>query len=132
MAERHVAQEEVADLVQRIAEAASAYIRGDARTYFTLIERTNDYTLMAPSGGEPRRGADDSEEAIAAAERYFKSGEAELELVQSYASCDMVVLVAIERQHGEVGGAAGSGLVAARDPGLSQGRVQMAPGPPSC
>jgi ketosteroid isomerase-like protein len=37
-------------------------------------------------------------------ERYFRSGESELELVQSYASGDMVVLVMIERQHGEVGG----------------------------
>ena len=37
-------------------------------------------------------------------ERSFRTGEAELEVVQSYASGDMVVLVAIERQHGEVGG----------------------------
>ena len=37
-------------------------------------------------------------------ERYFQGGEAELELVQSYASGDIVVLVVIERQHGEVGG----------------------------
>ena len=37
-------------------------------------------------------------------ERYFRSGESELELVQSYASGDMVVLVMVERQHGEVGG----------------------------
>jgi ketosteroid isomerase-like protein len=36
--------------------------------------------------------------------RMFLSGEADLELVQTYASGDMAVLVAIERQHGEVGG----------------------------
>ena len=34
----------------------------------------------------------------------FRGGEADLELVQSHASGDMAVLVAIERQHGEVGG----------------------------
>jgi ketosteroid isomerase-like protein len=34
----------------------------------------------------------------------FRGGEADLELVESYASGDMAVLVAIERQHGEVGG----------------------------
>ena len=33
----------------------------------------------------------------------FRSGEADLELVETYASGDMAVLVAIERQHGEVG-----------------------------
>jgi ketosteroid isomerase-like protein len=36
--------------------------------------------------------------------RFFTAGEAEVELVQSYASGDLVVLVLIERQHGEVGG----------------------------
>jgi ketosteroid isomerase-like protein len=34
----------------------------------------------------------------------FQGGEAELELVQTYVSGDMAVLVVIERQHGEVGG----------------------------
>jgi ketosteroid isomerase-like protein len=34
----------------------------------------------------------------------FQGGEADLELVETYASGDMAVLVAIERQHGEVGG----------------------------
>jgi ketosteroid isomerase-like protein len=59
---------------------------------------------MAPSGGEPRRGFDASDQALDALARYFQGGEAELQVVQSYASGDMVVLVAIERQHGEVGG----------------------------
>jgi ketosteroid isomerase-like protein len=59
---------------------------------------------MAPSGGEPRRGFDASDEALEAMARYFQGGEADLQVFQSYASGDMVVLVAIERQHGEVGG----------------------------
>ncbi len=42
--------------------------------------------------------------AVAALERFFHGGEAELDVVQSYTSGDLVVLVAIERQHGEVGG----------------------------
>ena len=37
-------------------------------------------------------------------ERFFQGGEAELELVESYTSGDLVVLVVIERQHGQVGG----------------------------
>jgi ketosteroid isomerase-like protein len=59
---------------------------------------------MAPFGGPPTRGFDGSSERLAELERYFKAGESELELVQSYATRDMVVLVTIERQHGEVGG----------------------------
>jgi ketosteroid isomerase-like protein len=107
MTQGNVTDEEVADLIRRTADAASALIRGDIRTYVTLIRHADDYTLMAPSGGEPRRGFDASDQALEAMEQYFRGGgEAELEVFQSYASGDMVVLVAIERQHGEVGGLA--------------------------
>jgi ketosteroid isomerase-like protein len=99
-----VTESDVAELIERTAEAVKAYIRGDMRTYFTLIRHGDDYVLMSPFGGEPRRGADTSPEALDALSRYFRGGEAEFEVVQTYASGDMVVLVAIERQHGEVGG----------------------------
>ena len=97
--------EELAALIRRTTEAAKAYIRGDMRTYFTLIRHGDDYTLMAPFGGEPTRGFEDpSPERLEALERYFRNGEAEVEVVQTYASGDLAVLVVIERQHGEVGG----------------------------
>jgi ketosteroid isomerase-like protein len=104
MAHSTVTEEELAELVQRTKEAATAYIRGDMRTYFTLIQGRDDYTLMSPFGGEPERGFDTSPERLEALARFFRGGEAELEVVQTYASGDLVVLVAIERQHGEVGG----------------------------
>jgi ketosteroid isomerase-like protein len=104
MAHGTVTDEERTELIRRTAEAASAFMRGDMRSYLTLIRHADDYTLMAPFGGEPTRGFDRSSERLAAMERYFQAGEAELELVQSYASGDIVVLVAIERQHGQVGG----------------------------
>jgi ketosteroid isomerase-like protein len=104
MVQGNVTDADVNELVRRTAEAASAYICGDIRRYLTMIKHGDNYTLMPPYGGEPRRGFDDSEEALEATARNFRSGEADLELVQSYASGDMAVLVAIERQHGEVGG----------------------------
>jgi ketosteroid isomerase-like protein len=104
MAQGNVTDEELADLIQRNAEAASAIIRGDMRTYLTLIRHADDYTLMSPFGGDPIRGFDDSPENVASLERFFQGGEAELEVVQSYTSGNLVVLVVIERQHGEVGG----------------------------
>ena len=104
MADGNVTDEEVAELIRRIAEAASALIRGDIPRYVMLIKHADDYTLMAPAGGEPRRGFDASDEALEAMARYFQGGEAQLQVVESYASGDMVVLVAVERQHGEVGG----------------------------
>src|SRR5215470_11043219 len=104
MASGNVTDHDVAELIDRTSGAAKAFIRGDMRTYVTLIRRDDDYLLMSPFGGPPRRGVDTSPESLAAVERYFRNGEAELDVVQAYASGDMVVLVAIERQHGEVGG----------------------------
>ena len=104
MAQGNPTDEELAELVRRTAEAASALIRGDVRDYIALAPHADDYTLMDPFGGEPTRGFDPSSEELEALERFFEGGEAELELVESYASGDLAVLVAIERQHGRVGG----------------------------
>ena len=104
MAQSNVSEKEIAELIERTAEAAKAYIRGDMRTYFSLIRHADDFTLMSPFGGEPERGFDTSPERLKALERFFQGGEAELEVVETYASGDLVVLVMIERQHGEVGG----------------------------
>lgn len=98
-----ITEQDLSDLVQRTAEAASAIVRGDIRGYLSRIRHADDYTLMPPYGGEPELGFDASDEHIAAMERFFQAGEAELEVVASYASGDLAVLVVIERQHAEVG-----------------------------
>ena len=103
MVKQNVTGADVTELVRRTAEAAAAYIRGDIRKYLTLIKHGDDYTLMPPYGGEPRRGFD-VEGALENTPKMFRGGEVDFELVQSYTSGDMAVLVAIERQHGEVGG----------------------------
>jgi ketosteroid isomerase-like protein len=95
---------DLAELTRHVAMAASAFIRGDIRTYLTYIKHADDYTLMSPAGGEPVRGFDDSAANIDAMERYFQAGEANLEIVQTYASGNLAVLVVIERQHGVIGG----------------------------
>ena len=105
MGQGNVTDQELAGLVEQAAEAASAFIRGDMRRYLSLIRHADDYTLMAPTGGEPRRGFDSSDQAVEALAEYFRGdGEADLQVFESYTSGDLVVLVAVERQHGEVGG----------------------------
>lgn len=101
---QEVTDQDVAELIERTGEAAKAYIRGDMSTYFSLIRHGEDHVLMSPFGGEPQRGVDVSPERLEALERYVRNGSAELEVVRTFASGDMVVLVAIERQRGEVGG----------------------------
>ena len=95
-------EDELAALARRTSEAASALIRGRARDYYTLIRHADDFTLMSPWGGEPSRGFDDSEEAVAGLAQFFRSGEATLEVVASYISGDLAVLAVIERQQGEI------------------------------
>jgi ketosteroid isomerase-like protein len=103
MADEGIGEAEIAELVRRTGQAASDFIQGDIRGYLEFIRHADDYTLMPPTGGETRRGFDESDESVEAIASFFHGGEAELELVESYASGEMVVLVAVERQHGEVG-----------------------------
>jgi len=97
-------EEPVAELIRRSAEANAALMRGDIDGYRALIPHTEDYTLMAPFGGTPTRGSDMTDERWQASGRFFRNGTFEQELVQSYASADMVVLAIIERCHVEAGG----------------------------
>ena len=94
---------DVAELIARMDDAADAYIRGDHRHYFSLFDHPDDYTLMPPYGGETRRGFGLTAEQIEEGSRFFESGEARLDVERWYASGDLVVLCAIERQHGVVG-----------------------------
>jgi ketosteroid isomerase-like protein len=95
---------DLADLIQRTAEAGSALIRGDIERYLSLIVHAADYTLMAPLGGATTRGFDPAPEHLARLKRTFRGGTSELEVVQTYASHDLVVLVMIERQRAKVAG----------------------------
>jgi ketosteroid isomerase-like protein len=58
---------------------------------------------MNPFGGEIERGFDPTPERIEGMKEFFKSGHGVVELVESYASGDLAVLVVIERQRATVG-----------------------------
>jgi ketosteroid isomerase-like protein len=92
-------------LARRSGDANAAFMRGDMTTWLALIGPiAEDFTLMQPFGGPPSRGFDSSPARLEELSRYFKNGETTQELVETYASDDLIVLVKIERQHGEVGG----------------------------
>jgi hypothetical protein len=119
MAHGNVTDEELAELIRRTAEAASAFMRGEIRRYLMLITHADDYTLMAPFGGEPTRGFDASSERLKSMERYFQAGKG------GSGTCAVIRV----RRDSSSGGdrtaawrgrrSAGPGLVAARDLGLS-------------
>jgi hypothetical protein len=92
-----------AELIRVTEEATTAFMPGDMARYLVLTPHAPGFVLMNPFGGEPIRYEDRSESLLRAAD-YFKAGEARLEVVVTHASGDLLVLVMIERQHGEVGG----------------------------
>lgn len=103
MTGEHVTTPDVDELVQIMAEAASAFIGGNMARYFALMKHADDFTLMGPEGGATTRGSDVSDEEITEMQQFFRRGEATLEVEQSYASGDLAVLAVVERQHGAVG-----------------------------
>jgi ketosteroid isomerase-like protein len=103
MAEETISDEQLAELVQRTEEATSAFMRGDMDRYLALTSHARGFTLMNPLGGPPTR-YEDCTESLRAAASSFQGGEAKLELADAHAWGDTVVLVMIERQHGQVGG----------------------------
>ncbi len=72
--------------------------------YFELMQHADDFTLMDPFGGETTRASGATEERIAQLEDFFRGGECTLEIVETYASGNLAVLVVVEHQHGDVGG----------------------------
>ena len=95
---------DVAALVRTTEEANQALVRGDIDTYVKLTRHAKDYTLMNPFGGAPTRGFDDTPERRAGMKKFFQGGTLKQEVVSTFASDDLVVLVTIERVRGQVGG----------------------------
>jgi ketosteroid isomerase-like protein len=94
---------DLTDLVQRMDQAAKAFIKGDIDQYLSLFDHADDYTLMSPTGGPTVYGFDSSEEYLDSIRSFFTGGEAALEIQQTYVSGDLAVLAAVERQHGTIG-----------------------------
>lgn len=99
-----VAGLDAAALVEQSGRANAALMRGDLATYRSLVGYTDDFTLMSPFGGAPTHAAQLTEEAMQRLGRFFRNGTFAQEVVQTYASPDMVTLAMIERANVEVGG----------------------------
>jgi ketosteroid isomerase-like protein len=96
---------EVAHLTQRSAEANAVLLRGDIARYAELVTLAPDFLLMSPFGGAPTHGGQVTPERMAAMGRFFRNGDLRQEVVQTWATPDMIVLAVIEHAlHVEVGG----------------------------
>lgn len=97
------ADDTIAALIARVTEKNAAFMRGDMQRWSDLVPIASDFTLFQPFGGPATRGFDKGPERLAAMSRYFRNGTCGTEVVQTYASDDMIVLATVERQTGEVG-----------------------------
>lgn len=94
----------VTRLIARAADKNAAFMRGDMAAWHALARIAPDFTLMQPFGGPASQGFDDSPQRLAELARRFRHGRTSLELVQTCVGSELVVLVMIERQTGEVAG----------------------------
>ena len=103
MTSTEITEQDIAALIARWSEATQLYIDGDLPGYAAIARHAEDYTLLPPNGGEARSGFDGSDDAVEWMARTFRGGQAELEVVTTYTSGDLAVLVAVERISGAFG-----------------------------
>ena len=92
-----------AELVRRSETANAALMRGDVDGYRALIALSDDFTLMSPFGGAATRRSETDGDWHRIG-RFFRNVTLRQDVVETYATPHMVVLVVIEHGHGEVGG----------------------------
>lgn len=91
-------------LIQRCELQANLFDSGQMDRWWAMIGLGTDFTLFEPFGGAASRGFDPTPERLATLSANFRNGSCKLELAHCHVGEDMVVLVYIERQTGEVHG----------------------------
>ena len=95
----------VQDLADAYAQANALLLQGEAKAWSDRVPLTKDFVLFSPFGGTPSRYADYTPERVERMGRFFKNGRHhQQEIVEAFASDDMIVLATIERYTVEVGG----------------------------
>ena len=94
----------VQDLADAYAQANALLLQGDAIAWSERMPLSKDFVLFSPFGGTPSRYADYTPERVERMGRFFKNGRHQQEIVEAFASKDMIVLATIERDTVEVGG----------------------------
>jgi Domain of unknown function (DUF4440) len=95
---------DISALIDRAAKANDAFMNGDPARSFALNPHAPDFSIMTPFGGFTTGGFNPAPDRIEAMARTFTSARTGFEVVATYGTDDMVVIAAVERQHGEVGG----------------------------
>ncbi|MBE1527957.1 ketosteroid isomerase-like protein [Sphingopyxis sp. OAS728] len=93
----------IPELFELSRASNAALMQGEIDKYQSLLTLSDDFLLMSPFGGTPTHARDITPETMARMGRFFRNGDLRLELVNGWASKDMVALALIERSHVAVG-----------------------------
>ena len=89
----------VQSLLEQTRQSQRAWVNGDSASYATeRMSHTDRFTIFGPFGGpSPKGWSDDIAKIQANVAKAFQGGTSAIELVQSYVSGDLAVLVTIDR-----------------------------------
>ncbi len=98
-------QEELNDVLAMTEAAGNAWMCGDFDGgYGAVLTERDDASIYGPFGGPAVNSTRMWTDVGRVGVKQFRNGHAKVRLVQSYASGDLLVLVLLEEQSGEVGG----------------------------
>jgi ketosteroid isomerase-like protein len=97
-------EEELREILAETEAASNAWMQGEwERGFGALVTERDDACILGPFGGSALEGRAWNEAAKRGVKQ-FANGQAKLELVQSYAADDLLVLVLHEEQQGDLAG----------------------------
>ena len=97
--------EELKAILASTEKLANAWMQGDwDGGYGAALTKREDATIYGPFGGPATEGAHAWAEGAKIGIKQIRNGHSKVQLIQSHASGDLLVLVLLEEQSGEVGG----------------------------
>jgi len=105
--EASMTDEELNAVLAMTEAAGNAWMRGDFDGgYGALLTEADDASIYGPFGGPAVNSTRMWNDVGRAGVKQFRNGHAQIQLVRSYMAGDLLVLVLLEEQSGEVGGVA--------------------------
>ena len=97
-------EQEIAKVLERTEAASNSWMQGVWSGYRSIVAHDEDVSIYGPFGGGAASGFAAWDAIGQTATKQFRHGQSKIKLVHAYASGDLLVLVLLEEQSGEIGG----------------------------
>lgn len=104
--ENPVTDQDVSRVLERTEAASNDWMQGVWSGYQSIVAHDDDVSIYGPFGGGAAIGFAAWDAIGRTATQQFRNGRSKISLVHAYASGDLLVLVLLEEQSGEIGGVA--------------------------